>query len=154
MCKVFDPISHNILVSQLKRHGFERWTTVVKEFGCIQRILVNSLMSMWRPVTTAIPQGSLLRLVLFNIFFSKVDTPQICWSESRREMIKGLEHISYEGRLGKLGCLALRKGFRVTLYHLPIPKLGLQESWRWTFIRACSDRTREKDFKLKRVDLD
>lgn len=42
------------------------------------RVVVNVLMSRWRPVTNGILQGSVLGLALFNIFVGDVDSEIEC----------------------------------------------------------------------------
>ncbi|GAB0188622.1 mitochondrial enolase superfamily member 1 [Grus japonensis] len=75
LCKAFDTVLHDILVSKLERHKFNKWTTQrIRNWldGRTQRVAVNGMMSK------CITQWSVLGPALFNIFVGNMDSGIEC----------------------------------------------------------------------------
>ena len=75
LSKAFDKVPHDLLLTKLHRHGISG--TVLRWFESYlsnrqQRVVIEGAFSDWLPVTSGVPEGSILGPLLFLVFVNEM----------------------------------------------------------------------------------
>ena len=75
LSKAYDCLSHDLLIAKLEAYGFDIDSlNFLLDYLSLrkQRTKVGSSYNKWFEICRGIPQGSILRLLLFNIFMNNI----------------------------------------------------------------------------------
>ena len=75
LSKAFDCLVHDLLIAKLHAYGFEyKALSLINSYllGRRQRTKIGTALSKWADIILGVPQGSILRPLLFNIYINDI----------------------------------------------------------------------------------
>jgi ribonucleases P/MRP protein subunit RPP40 len=155
--KAFDKVPHQRLLRKLRNHGvtgkllrwISNWLT-----GRRQRVAIQGSLSDWKPVTSGVPQGSVLGPVLFLVYINDLD------SDILNELLKfaddsklygrandSSDHSSIQNDLNKLGRWAVKWQMTFNVEKCKVIHFGNKNKLHKYFLngQALSDTDEETD---------
>ena len=73
LSKAFDSLPHGLLIAKLRAYGLnEDFLRLMESYLTeqYQRVKIDDSYSYWEQIINRVPQGSILGLILFNIFIN------------------------------------------------------------------------------------
>ena len=73
LSKAFDCLNHDLMIAKLNVYGFSR-SALKFELSYLgqrkQRVKINGSFNEWKTTSVGVPQGSVMGLLLFNIYIN------------------------------------------------------------------------------------
>ena len=75
LSKAFDTLNHDLIIAKLETYSFSKNSlNYIQSFlrNRLEKTNVNNNFSLWKDIFSGVPQGSILGLLMFNIYINDI----------------------------------------------------------------------------------